>query len=306
MFTPQFPLWIIFICLVGALLYIDLRAARANEEAPSFSSSARHVALLAAAALLFALLLWWRLGHEKALTFLTAYVVEYSLSADNLFVFMLIFSAMNIPLKQQPRVLEWGIFGAMLMRLIMILAGVALVSRFHWALYIFGALLIWMAWKMTSGNNEKPDPKNNRALAFVRKYLPFSDEPSALFFIRTAQGLCATPLFAALVVIETSDVIFALDSIPAVLAISQDTLIVYSSNILAVLGLRALYFMLSKMMGIFSGFKYGVAAVLFFVGAKMLCYGIIPVSSGTSLLVILFLLCAGTAAAHLLCGDKAK
>ena len=297
MHSPELPLWIIFLCLLGGMLFVDLRNTGRDSHTLSLSEAAAHVSVWVAAALAFFGLVWWRLGAGKALTFLTAYVVEYSLSMDNLFVFVLVFSSFGIAQKYQPRVLQWGIFGAMALRLVMIMTGVALVSRFHWVLYIFGLLLLWTAGKMLRHDDDKTDPSKNSILALFRKHLPFTSTVNGnAFFVELSGGLAATPLFATLIVIEASDVLFALDSIPAVLAISQDPLIVYTSNIFAIMGLRSLYFLLAGMMGMFAYFKYGIAAILFFVGAKMLCSGFFEVSSSVSLLVIVLCLAVAVGA----------
>jgi tellurite resistance protein TerC len=211
------------------------------------------------------------LGKVKALEFLTGYVIEYSLSVDNIFVFILIFSYFKVDDRYQHKVLFWGILGALIMRAIFIFAGVALINRFHWIVIIFGGFLVFTGVRMLFQRDAPSDPENNPVVRFFRKFLPVTTTMHGdRLFIRQNQMLHATPLFLVLVVIETSDLIFAVDSIPAILAISKDTFIVYTSNIFAILGLRSLYFAIAGIMGYFRYLKTGLAFVLTFVGLKML------------------------------------
>ncbi len=210
-------------------------------------------------------------GKTKALEFLTGYVIEYSLSVDNIFVFILIFSYFKVDDRYQHKVLFWGILGALIMRAIFIFAGVALINRFHWIVIIFGVFLIFTGIRMMFQKEAPADPEKNPIVRFFRKFLPVTNEfHGDRLFIKQNRRLYATPLFLVLVIIETSDLIFAVDSIPAILAISKDTFIVYTSNIFAILGLRSLYFAVAGIMGYFRYLKIGLAFVLTFVGLKML------------------------------------
>jgi tellurite resistance protein TerC len=222
-------------------------------------------------AMLFSVFIYFEFGKIKALEFLTGYVIEYSLSVDNIFVFILIFSYFAVKDKYQHRVLFWGIIGALIMRAIFIFAGVALINRFHWIVIIFGAFLVFTGIRMLLHKETEVDPEKNVIVIFFMKFLPVSKEMHVdKLFIHENHKLYATPLFLVLLVIESSDLIFAVDSIPAILAISQDTFIVYTSNIFAILGLRSLYFALAGVMDLFRYLKVGLAFVLTFVGIKML------------------------------------
>jgi tellurite resistance protein TerC len=210
-------------------------------------------------------------GKIKALEFLTGYVIEYSLSVDNIFVFILIFSYFKVDERYQHKVLFWGILGALIMRASFIFAGVALINRFHWIVIIFGGFLVFTGIRMLFQRDTPPDPEKNPIVRFFRKFLPVTTSfHKDRLFIRQNRKTYATPLFLVLVIIETSDLIFAVDSIPAILAISKDTFIVYTSNIFAILGLRSLYFAVAGIMGYFRYLKIGLAFVLTFVGLKML------------------------------------
>jgi tellurite resistance protein TerC len=197
--------------------------------------------------------------------------VEEALSVDNLFVFILLVKYFKVPREQERTVLIWGIIGALIMRGIFIVAGVALVRRFHWILYMFGAFLIYTGFKLMGGDNEQVDPSRNLVLKWARKLLPVTgDYHGKKFFLRSEGSLFATPLFIVLLVVETTDILFATDSIPAILAISRDPFVVYTSNVFAILGLRSLFFALSGLMKLFHYLNYGLAVVLMFIGAKML------------------------------------
>ena len=210
-------------------------------------------------------------GKIKALEFLTGYVIEYSLSVDNIFVFILIFSYFKVDDRYQHKVLFWGILGALIMRAVFIFTGVALINRFHWIVIIFGGFLVFTGVRMLFQRDMPSDPENNPVVRFFRKFLPVTDTMHEdKLFVKKNRMLHATPLFLVLVVIETSDLIFAVDSIPAILAISKDTFIVYTSNIFAILGLRSLYFAIAGIMSYFRYLKTGLAFVLTFVGLKML------------------------------------
>jgi tellurite resistance protein TerC len=243
--------------------------------------SGAYVALAAG----FALVLYFWQGQQVALEFVTGYVVEVSLSVDNLFVFFVIFQYFTVPEQQQHRVLFWGVIGALILRGIFIGAGVGLISRFHWVLYIFGVLLIFSGIRLAVTGDHKVDPAANPLVKALRYFVPVTDDyRDGKFFIRNLQEnsrLYATPLFVVLLVIETTDVLFAVDSIPAVLAITLNAFIVYTANVFAILGLRSMYFAISRLMKLFRFLHYGLAVMLVLVGMKMLTaeYYRIPTSA---------------------------
>ena len=243
-------------------------------------------------ALVFGGAIWLLEGPRHALEFYTGYVLEYSLSVDNMFVFILIFSYFAIPHALQPKALLWGVLGAVVLRFLFIFLGVKLISLFSWTIYVFGALLIFTALKMLlQKDDDKFDPQNSAALKILQKFFPLkTDYHGENFFVVENAKRFATPLLAAVVVIEMSDLIFAVDSIPAVLSITQDTFLVYSSNIFAIIGLRSLYFLLSGMAGKFPYLKYGISVILFFVGVKMLLSHLVHVPVVASLGVIVTIL----------------
>jgi len=229
---------------------------------------------------------FWR-GPETALEFLTGYLIEKSLSVDNIFVFLLIFSYFRVPSLYQHKVLFWGILGALVMRAIFIATGVTLIQKFHWIIYIFGAFLILTGIKMALQKDKKIHPERNPVLRLFRRYMPVTDDyKDDKFFVKRAGHYLATPLFVVLLVVETTDIIFAVDSIPAILAITLDPFIVYTSNVFAILGLRALYFALAGIMQLFHHLHYGLSAILVFVGVKMLLADIYKIPVGIALGVI--------------------
>ncbi len=218
----------------------------------------------------FAIVVFFWQGHVQALQFITGYTVELSLSVDNLFVFLMIFRYFKVPEEQHHRVLLWGIVGALVMRALFIFAGVSLIHRFSWIIYIFGAFLVYSGFKLMRQGKAEIRPERNPVLRVVRKVLPVTnDYAGGKFFLRRG-GLYATPLFVVLLVIETTDVLFAVDSIPAVLAITLNAFIVYTSNVFAILGLRSMYFALAGMMELFDYLHYGLSIVLISIGLKML------------------------------------
>ena len=265
-------MWIAFWIVVLAALFIDLAVLNKHHGHVSVKEAATMVCAWITLAALFGGAIWLFEGPNHALEFYTGYLLEYSLSVDNMFVFIMIFSYFAVPHELQPKVLLWGILGAVLMRFIFIFIGVHLLSAFAWMIYVFGALLIFTALKMLlQKEDEKADPGNSWVLRLFKKIMPIkTDYHGENFFLKEAGKWFATPLFAALLVIEMSDVVFAADSIPAVLGITQDTFLVYSSNIFAIIGLRSLYFLLNGMADKFPYLKYGISVILLFVGAKML------------------------------------
>jgi tellurite resistance protein TerC len=243
-------------------------------------------------------------GPERGLEFLTGYLIEKALSVDNLFVFLVLFSYFAVPASLQHRVLFWGIIGALAMRALFILAGAALIQQFHWIIYVFGAFLVYTGLKLLAHRNEEIHPERNPALHLFRRLLrAVSDYRGAKFVVLQDGRWFATPLLMVLVVVEASDIVFAVDSIPAIFAITTDPFIVFTSNIFAILGLRAMYFLLAGMLGKFRYLKFGLGLVLAFVGAKMLLADVIKVPIVVSLGVIAALL-TGSVIASLLAPDK--
>jgi tellurite resistance protein TerC len=283
-------LWIVFSLAVGAMLYVDLFLAGRHRHAVSMKEAGLWCAVWAAMAGLFGAGVAWFLSPGKALEFFTGYLIEQTLSVDNMFVFIMIFSYFKVSREDQPRVLKWGIFGAIVMRLAFIFAGSALIERFHQAIYVFGAFLVYTAWQMAFGGEKEFDPKSHPVFKRVMKVLPMTGYDGSRFFSRVNGVLSATPLFISLMIVEVCDVIFALDSIPAIFAVTTDRFIVYTSNVFAILGLRSMYFLLSGLVQAFSHLKYGVSLILAFVGIKMLLSGVLTVSTGVSLAVIVSLL----------------
>jgi tellurite resistance protein TerC len=280
--------WIIFNAAILLLLFLDLAVWNRGDRVISFKKALLGSAIWIALAVAFAGIVWNWMGPSKSLEFVTGYLIEEALSVDNLFVFILLFLFFKVPPEQERTVLFWGILGALIMRGIFILGGVALVTRFHWILYAFGGLLIYSGFKLASQGEDKPvDPSRNFVLRLAHKFLPVSEdyEGGQFFTVRGGKQL-VTPLFIVLLVVETTDLIFATDSIPAVLAITRDSFIVFTSNVFAVLGLRSLYFALSGMMRLFHYLHYGLALVLILIGGKMLASFKYQIPTWVTLVVI--------------------
>jgi tellurite resistance protein TerC len=253
------------------ILGIDLGIFSRNAHKVPLKEALLWSAVWITLALCFNLFVLFEFGKIKALEFLTGYLIEYSLSVDNIFVFILIFTYFAVPEKYQHKILFWGIIGALIMRGIFIFAGVALINRFHWIVIIFGGFLLITGIKMMIQKDVQVDPSKNPVVRFARKFLPVDEDTnSGRFFIRRNLKLYVTPLFLVLLIIESTDLLFAVDSIPAVLAVSHERFIVYTSNIFAILGLRSLYFAVSGIMGYFRYLKTGLAFILTFVGLKMI------------------------------------
>ena len=283
--------WILFYALVIMMLYADLKLfGRKGQHEVSIKEALQMTFVWIFVSLLFCAGIWFYEGDNKAMEFLAGYLIEKSLSMDNLFVFLMLFSFFGVQRKYQHEVLFWGIFGALILRSIFIFAGAAMVQRFEWILGIFGAFLIYTGIKMFSHkDDESVDPSNNIFVKLFKKFFPVTDQmhEDKFFIIENGKRL-ATPLFIALLVIETTDVAFAVDSIPAVFSVSRDPFIVLTSNIFAILGLRALYFALAAIAKYFAYLKYGLGIILSFVGVKMLMevFGFGKVPTGISLLII--------------------
>jgi tellurite resistance protein TerC len=293
-------MWIIFAVIVPIVLVLDLgffqRKAHSIKTKEALLMTAGYITL----ALIFAGLIWALLGREKSFTFLTGYIVEYSLSMDNLFVFLLIFLSFAVPKEYQHRVLFWGIIGALAMRAIFIFAGVTILDKLEWVIYIFGAFLVYTGIKIATKKDEEVNPKKNIFFRLANKYLPVTDDyRGSKFFTRENGRRLVTPLFLTLIVIETTDVLFAVDSIPAILSITLDSFLVYSSNIFAILGLRSLYFALVGMTNKVVYLNYGLAAILVFLGIKMLGSSWFHIPVPISLGIVIGLLAVSAVASFL-------
>ena len=283
----QLYLWVIFNVAVLGILALDLLVLHRKAHAVSLREAAAWSCVWVSLALAFCAGIYFFRGGEKALEFLTGYVIEWSLSVDNLFVFLVIFSYFAVPSIHQHRVLFWGILGALVLRAFFIATGAALLAKFHWMIYVFGGFLIFTGIKLLFTGDEKIEPEKNPAVRLVRRFMKITpDYQGQRFFIRKDGKLWATPLFLVLVVVETTDVIFAVDSIPAIFAITLDPFIVYTSNVFAILGLRALFFLLAGVMEMFHYLRVGLSFVLCFVGAKMLIADFYKIPIGMSLAVV--------------------
>jgi len=266
--------WVLFNVFALGMLVLDLRVLHRRGRSTGFRKALGWSGMYVGLAAAFAAIIYFWQGHQVALEFVTGYLLELSLSVDNLFIFLLIFNYFAVPEGQQHRVLFWGVLGAMIMRGVFIGAGVGLIGRFHWLFYIFGALLIYSGIRMVVTGSHKIDPAANPLVRAMRRFIPVTDGyEGGKFFVRRAEEnarLYATPLLVVLLVIETTDVLFAVDSIPAILAITLNAFVVYTSNVFAILGLRSMYFAVSGLMKLFRFLQYGLAAVLVLVGLKMI------------------------------------
>ena len=280
-------LWILFNAFVLLMLALDLGVFHRKAHEVSLKEALTWTFIWISLALVFnAIIFYWR-GRQQALEFFTGYLIEKALSVDNIFVFIMIFTYFNIPSKYQHKVLFWGIVGALIMRVIFIFAGVALIEKFHFTIYLFGALLVYTGYKMFYHNNASIEPDKNPLIRFLRRYMPITpDLHEDNFFVKLNGKQFATPLFMVLILIETTDLIFAVDSIPAILAITQDEFIVYTSNVFAILGLRSLYFALAGVVHRFWLLSFGLAIVLVFVGIKMLLIDLYKIPIELSLIFI--------------------
>ena len=271
----QMTHWVAFAVFVSVLLVLDLTVFHKHSREPSLSESAFWTCVWSTLALSFNGLVWWWLGNAAAVEFLTGYLVEWSLSMDNVFVFAVVFGYFGVPLKYQYRVLFWGILGAVLMRLTFVLVGAELVERFQGILWLFGGFLVYTGLKLAF-SSEDVHPEDNFLLKFSKKFLPVTTKPAGdRFFVEEAGRWVATPLFLVLIVVESTDVLFAVDSVPAIFGVVDQNahyfrFVVFTSNVFAILGLRALYFLLAGVMDLFRFLNYGLSAVLVFVGGKMI------------------------------------
>lgn len=290
--------WGLFASVTLVVLLLDLFVFHDQDKAPTLKSSFIWTLFWVSLALCFNGLIWYWAGESVAIEFLTGYLVEWSLSMDNVFVFAVVFSFFQIPLENQYRVLFWGILGAVIMRLIFIFAGTELLKHFHWLMCVFGAFLIFSGFKLLRAHDQDLHPDQNWLMKIAKKYLPVREEAHPHhFFVRHDGKWFVTRLFLVLLVIESTDLMFAVDSVPAIFGITRDPFIVFTSNICAILGLRALYFLLAGVMGLFHYLTHGLSAILIFVGIKMNLEFFVPhqdgthlISPGLSLMIILSIL----------------
>lgn len=294
-------MWLLFGALVTGMLTLDLGVINRQSRALPMKQAGLWSAAWVTLACLFAAGVFHFKGSRPASEFLTGYLVEWSLSVDNLFVFIVIFDYFAVPARYQHRVLFWGILGAVMTRGLFIVAGLALIKQFHGLIYAFGALLIYTGVKILFQKDEKMEPEKNAILKLFKRFMPVKTRHDGEeFFVKEAGIWVATPLFATLLVIEASDIFFAVDSIPAIFGITQDPFIIYTSNIFAILGLRSLYFLLAGIMPLFRFLKIGLAAILCFIGLKMLFSALYAISAMASLLIVASLLALSVIASVLI------
>ena len=297
MTDDNFWLWTGFNAFVLLMLFLDLAVFHRKTHDVKIKEALIGTGLWITLALAFNYGIYHFEGKEKALEFLTGYLIEYSLSVDNIFVFIMIFSYFNVPAKYRHTVLFWGILGAVAMRALFIFGGLAILDKFHGIIYVFAAFLVFTGIRMLVQDDQKIDPEKNPVVRLFKRMMPVTkDFQGANFFVKIDGKRFATPLFVVVIMVEVSDVIFAVDSIPAVLAITQDPFIVYTSNVFAILGLRSLYFALDGLHNLFRYLKYGLSFILIFVGVKMFLADIYPISIMYSLLTIAGILATSIAA----------
>ncbi len=312
-------IWVAFIFLIIIFLALDLGVFNKHDHVIRSKEASLWTALWVTVALSFSAIIYWLFSeglvdnptqmtpNAAVLNYITGYLIELSLSIDNVFVIAVIFSAFSIPPLYQHRVLFWGILGAIVFRAMMIIFGITLINRFDWVIYVFGVFLLYTAYKMSKSESIKFDPKNSLAFKYLRKLYPLTSHMNGHhFFIRRMGIKAATPLFVALIVIELTDILFALDSIPAILAITADPFIVFSSNIMAILGLRSMYFLVSRMLSKFRFINYSLVVILGFVGLKMLAAEVLHVPSWISLSLIVVALASGIISSLLIPEKTAK
>lgn len=288
--------WAAFLALVLVMLALDLGVFHRKTKQVTLKEAAAWSGVWVALAACFNLAVYSFFGATPAVEFATGYVIEKALAVDNIFVFVLIFSAFSIPLEHQRRVLFWGILGALVMRAGFVFLGSALLTKFHWTIYIFGAFLAFTGLKLLSVRNQPKSAESNPVVNVLKRWIPVTEVRDGRFFVESAGKWTATPLLLALLAVEISDIVFAVDSIPAIFAITKDPFIVFTSNIFAILGLRSLYFLLAGVIDRFVYLETGLALVLVFVGAKMLLSGVVAIPVYLSLGVIVATLATATLA----------
>lgn len=285
--------WVAFNIFVVTMLVLDLGIFHRKAHVIKIKEALAWSCVCITLAILFNIGVYFWYGHDSALKFLTGYLIEESLSVDNLFVFLLIFSYFRVPSLYQYKILFWGILGALIMRAFFILTGIALIHKFYWITYLFGAFLIWSGIRLAKEEEREVHPEKNPVLRLFRRFMRVEDQyENGEFFVKKDRYYTATLLFIVLLAIETTDIIFAMDSIPAILSITTDPFIVYTSNVFAILGLRSLYFVLERIMQLFHYLNYGLSIILVFVGSKMLLADIyaIPISTALSVVAAILLI----------------
>lgn len=282
--------WVLFLAFIGVMLALDLGVFHKKAHLPSFREALAWTGVWACLAAGFGCWLLWSRGTTPGVEFFTGYVIELSLSMDNVFVFVIILNGLAIPRHLQHRVLFWGVLTALVLRGAMILAGAALVAKYHWVLYVFGAFLVYTGLKLLRGGSEPHAAGEGRLLGLLRRKLRVTSLHEHRFWVRVDGRLCATPLLLALIMVEISDVVFAIDSIPAIFAVTRDPFLVFTANVFAILGLRSLFFVLSGMLDRFAWLKYGLAIVLTFVGLKLVLLDVVHVPAMLSLGVVVAVL----------------
>ena len=302
----ELAFWIAFNIFVVVMLVLDLAVFHRKPHAIRFREALGFSIMWVAMAAAFAVFVFYWRGRATALEFTTGYLVEESLSVDNLFVFLLIFRYFRVPSHYQHKVLFWGILGALIMRGVFILAGVTLIRRFHWIIYVFGTFLVYTGAQLFRQKKQEVHPEHNPVLKIVRRWVPVTPDYVGGRFTVRQPGLFATPLLMVLIVVETTDVLFAADSIPAVLAITRDPFIVYTSNVFAILGLRSLYFALAGMMEAFHFLHYGLSAILIFIGVKMLLSSYYPIPTEYALITVGLVLLTSIVASLLVAPKKKR
>jgi tellurite resistance protein TerC len=289
--TTDLSLWIVLAAVIGGFLALDLFVFHRHAHVVSIREAGAWSIVWIGLGVGFGGLVWAWLGPQAGGEYLAGYAIEKSLSMDNVFLFAMIFAYFAVPAEYQHRLLFWGVVGAIVFRAIFIAAGATLLDTFHWTIYVFGVILLATGWKMARSQGHGVDPGRNPVLRLLRRVIPIQSEYSGQrFFVRSAGRLMGTPLLAVLVVVETSDILFAIDSIPAIFAITADPFIVFSSNAFAILGLRSLYFLLAGMIERFAYLKIGLSALLVFAGIKILLSDLYKIPVGVSLAVILTIL----------------
>lgn len=289
--SESFVLWSVFNLFVLGMLALDLGVFHRKSHEVGVREALTWTGVWITLAMAFNIFLYYYFDKETAIEFFTGYLIEKSLSIDNIFVMIMIFSYFQVPSAYQHKVLFWGILGALVMRVIFILTGIELIHRFHWLIYIFGGFLVVTGIRMLTSGDTKLEPERNPLVKLARRIFPFTNSYEGdQFFVKRDNKLWATPLFLVVILIEATDLIFAVDSIPAILAISDDSFIVYTSNVFAILGLRSLYFALSGIEKYFQYLKYGLSAILIFVGVKMCITDFYKIPIDLSLILIVFIL----------------
>jgi tellurite resistance protein TerC len=289
--VPELVSWSIFAIAIFGLLALDLFVFHREAKPVGMREASVWVTVWVCLGLAFGAFIFLTRGATSGGEYLAGYLIEYSLSMDNVFVFAVLFAYFAVPAQYQHRLLFWGVIGAIVFRAVFIVAGTALLEAFHVVIYVFGALLLVTAWRMVTAGTENVDPNANPFLRLMRRVIPVTEDyQGQRFFVRRGGRLWATPLFAALVVIESSDIMFAIDSVPAILSITTDTFIVFTSNAFAIMGLRSLYFLLAGLIDRFEYLKYGLAALLAFAGVKMLLSDVVHLDVWVSLGIIVAIL----------------